>query len=714
MSIIPLSTLISTIHCIAPHTTPSASALQVSSVPDPFVSPTLQLVDGNLSSEVVFVRSPAAVGKSVTAQYLSSSTNAPLLNLSVIPVGTGSLQGLISEYAPNGAQLFHNGELTVVVDALDEGRLLSGETSLEAFLSSLVDYIKQQRSVLDHPKLIFFGREESADFSRLAIEIDGEDITVCTLALDFFDQNSASELIDLYATKEIDRLFHSNVLSEHDHSRRIGILQGGPIQELKAAYFSAIAQALEIPPDQLWDIPRGRTFAGYAPVLASIGTLLADVENPVVVTNRLRATETREAWDVIDSVIQEILIREKKKLVDTLGEIEAVPENAYDAHEQLSYLLQLIGGARRIELMHDVSFASQKDANIYLEKVNQISREHPFIRSGEMTNEVLGSVVFSHGICRGMNLDNEVYSTLLRELSESPFLWRAARREMLEGGQILVEGRYVGYLLHSYWNDPMEEAAQCQQIHIWEDERDIMKVSIPLRATEELTFGAVSPIHMYGRVRDCEVKAFDSDFVIEGATLKQGRSTSLLRFEGCNAVVCRDLHFVSTSTDVSGTLWLSAETVITEVANPQIRTKGDFEYGWGGAVGTSEPWKDLEMPTLVNPYQQTLVAQLFLDCENNIPSSGIVVMGDYSVPEGDNQLAWTKVYGEAFPEFLKLLVEKRLAERDLVPSRRRENKFRIKVHNLSWDELRLEANGIVADEEQVRSLVAEVRAMLGE
>ena len=390
MSSVSLSTLASTIHCTVPHLPPSTSALQVSLPPDPYVPPTLQLVDGNLSSEVIFVRSPAAVGKSVTAQFLSSNTNAPLLNLSVIPVGTGSLQGLISEYTPDGAHLFHNGELTVVVDALDEGRLLSGETSLEAFLSSLVEFIKQQRSVLDRPKLVFFGREESADFSKLAIEILGEDISVCTLALEFFDQASASALIDLYATKEVDRLFHSNLISEQDHSRRISILQGGPIQDLKAAYFSAIAQALEIPSDQLWDISRGRTFAGYAPVLASIGTLLADVDNPVVVTNRLRATATREAWDVIDTVIQEIVTREKSKLVDTLGEVEAVPENAYDAQEQLSYLLQLMGGARRIKLTNNVAFGSQKDANIYLEKVNQISREHPFIRSGKMTNEVLG------------------------------------------------------------------------------------------------------------------------------------------------------------------------------------------------------------------------------------------------------------------------------------------------------------------------------------
>ena len=264
-----------------------------------------------------------------------------------------------------------------------------------------------------------------------------------------------------------------------------------------------------------------------------------------------------------------------------------------------------------------------------------------------------------------MNLDSEVYATLMRELSESPFLWRSARREMLEEDGVIVEGRYVGCLLHSYWNDPMEKSTQGQRVKITEEDDDFMKVCVPLRATKELSFAAVSPVHMYGRLRDCEIKAFVSDLVIEGATLKQGRSTSLLRFEGDNAVLCRQLHFTSNSTEVSGTLWLAAESVVIEVANPQIRIKGGCEYGWGGVIGTSEPWKGLEAPSLVNPYQQTRAAQLFVDCQNNIPTSGIVVMGDYSIPEGDNQLAWTRVYSEMFPEFLKLLVEKGFAERDL-------------------------------------------------
>ena len=598
---ISLSALAASIHAPPSTTLNQHATLHVSPIPDPFVPPTLQLVDGELSSEVTFIRSPAAVGKSVTAQYLSGQKNVPLLNLADVPVGTGSLQGLISDYTLDGKDSFHSGNLTVIVDSLDEGRLLSGESSLEAFLFSLIDFMQQDRSITDRPKLIFFGREESADFSKLALQISSEEISVCTLSLEFFDSDSASKLIDLYATKEIDRLLHNNTINKQDYTRRKRLLLSQPMQELKSAFFKAIEQALEIPRDQLWTTQRGRTFAGYAPVLASIGTLLADVDNPVVMTNRLRATATREAWDVIDSVIQEILLREKYKLVDRLQDIQAIPENAYDTHEQLSYLLQLLGGKRRIELTRRIAFRDQRDANVYLEKVSQICMEHPFIRSGKMTNEVLGSVVFAHAICNGMTVEGEGYTTLLRELSEGPFLWRAARREVLSLGEVLVEGGFVGFLLNSYWNDPMEEVSRGQQVIIQQTGSESMKVTIPIRATEELLLGTTMPLTMYGRMRDCEITAFDQTIVVEGATLKRGSTTSLFRFEGTNRVICSELWLEAKATDISGSLWLGAGTVVIGVSDPQIRVKGECEYGWGGAVSKNETLEGIRLTNLGKP-----------------------------------------------------------------------------------------------------------------
>jgi hypothetical protein len=252
-------------------------------------------MEGTLSSELVFVRAPAAVGKSITAQYLSAKRNAPLLDLAEVPVGTGSIQGLVAEYHSAGITAFHRGELPIVVDALDEGRLLSGENSLEAFLESTIKFIQQNRAVTNRPKLILLGREDSTDFSRFAVEVEGQDITHCTLQLNFFEEDAASHLIDLSAKDELTRLRNLGEINENQYTRRKNNLEGEPVTNLKAAYFSAIEAALDLSAGTLWTDDRGCTFAGYAPVLASIGTLLAAIDNPVVVTNRLKDFSTKEA-----------------------------------------------------------------------------------------------------------------------------------------------------------------------------------------------------------------------------------------------------------------------------------------------------------------------------------------------------------------------------------------------------------------------------------
>ena len=63
---------------------------------------------------------------------------------------------------------------------------------------------------------------------------------------------------------------------------------------------------------------QGKAFAGYAPVLAVVGSLLAQLDNFQDVTNRLKETGTKEAWGVIDTVLQEIMDREKGKLTEKL------------------------------------------------------------------------------------------------------------------------------------------------------------------------------------------------------------------------------------------------------------------------------------------------------------------------------------------------------------------------------------------------------------
>ena len=528
------------------------ATLKVAPLPDPYVPPPLHVVEGELSAEVVFVKAPAAVGKSITAQYLSARRNAPLLDLAEVAVATGSLQGLLSDYSHDGREAFHRGDLPIVIDALDEGRILSGESSFEAFLESTVAFLKSSRLSTNRPKLVFLGREESAELSKIAVEIQDDEISTCTLVLDFFYKKGAARLIDVYAHKELARLVEIGEIRVEDQERRERLLASEPMHKLKEAYFAAIEGALEVQTGKLWQDDKGRTFAGYAPVLASIGTLLASVENPVVVTNKLTGSAPRQAWDVIDTVIQEILQRETGKLLNKLTELEIIPEHAYEPSEQLTYLTQLLAGRRQITLMDNLKFANNSDRNRYLESVSQICSEHPFIRSGRMANDVLGSIILAHAVCNGNGVDDATIRPLVRDLAKSPFLWRSIRRELDVGDGPVVDGQFVGYITASYWNDPLEKIGGNQRIMVRESNDGLLGVTVEMAGQHESCFSAVPPLLIYSRVRNAEIDIPDSELIIEGATSERAGNSSLFYFQGESNIRCRELRFGAKWTEFSG------------------------------------------------------------------------------------------------------------------------------------------------------------------
>jgi hypothetical protein len=111
------------------------------------------------------VEAPAAVGKSTFAAHLSASRRLPLLNLAQVRVSTGTLAGLLaSEFSdPRAAgDAFHLAELPILIDALDEGLILSGDLHVEDFLRTTCELLLLDRRVTGRPKLIFLARPEAA------------------------------------------------------------------------------------------------------------------------------------------------------------------------------------------------------------------------------------------------------------------------------------------------------------------------------------------------------------------------------------------------------------------------------------------------------------------------------------------------------------------------------------------------------------------------
>jgi hypothetical protein len=72
--------------------------------------------------------------------------------------------------------------------------------------------------------------------------------------------------------------------------------------------------------------------------------LIAEIDNFPEVANRLKESATQEAWEVIETVLDEVLQRGQRKLTAQLApEISIViPAETCDAQEQLALLFQLV------------------------------------------------------------------------------------------------------------------------------------------------------------------------------------------------------------------------------------------------------------------------------------------------------------------------------------------------------------------------------------
>ena len=282
--------------------------LFIAEPPKPFVAPRLDIPGKDpsvIQKEIIFIEASAAVGKSTLARQVSATLKAPILDLAKVPVSTGSLHTLLTDLEAadksDPVAAFHEGKIPVIVDALDEGRLLSNETGIESFLVTTAELLLSDRSVTSRPKLVFLARFESIELARQWIELTAPGITRATAKVGFFDKEGAWQLIQAYAATAAKP---GSQYQQHPEAAR----------DLIATYFDALENALGLAAGELWQNEQGRVLGGYAPVLAAVGSILAEVDDVITVANNLKSHDGREAWGLIEAVLYEILTREQAKL----------------------------------------------------------------------------------------------------------------------------------------------------------------------------------------------------------------------------------------------------------------------------------------------------------------------------------------------------------------------------------------------------------------
>jgi len=395
--------------------------LFIAEPPSPFVAPRLDIRGKDPSvihKEIIFIEASAAVGKSTLARQMSATLKAPILDLAKVPVSTGSLYALLTDLEAadksDPVAAFHEGKIPVIIDALDEGRLLSDETGIECFLVTTAEFLLSNRNVTSRPKLVFLARFESIELARRRIELTAPGITRATVKVEFFDKEGAYQLIQAYAATA------AKPGSQY-------LQHPVPARDLIATYFDAIESVLGLAAGELWQNEQGRVFAGYAPVLAAVGSILAEIDDFITVTNNLKSHGGREAWGVIEAVLYEILSREQAKLRKLLSAQckSTLPDEVYDAEEQMALLAQYVE-LKPLEGTGRVALPSA-DMEKYNHMVRTYLPHHPFIRRHQFGNAVLGSTVVARAVYHGRSISQDRLISLSRQWRQSAPTRRPSR-----------------------------------------------------------------------------------------------------------------------------------------------------------------------------------------------------------------------------------------------------------------------------------------------
>ena len=603
------------------------------------------------------------------ARALSSQTGAALLDLTQVPVSTRSLVGLLTDFAgqTDAIEAFHAGKLPLIVDALDEGRLLSGEKGFEQFLETSGELLNESRAFNHAPKLIFLGRPDSIELAKLGLQLACEAFTHTTLEVSFFAEPSARNLIDLYAQKEADP---DSAYLQHPR----------PANELIDAYFKSIESALGIPKGTLWQSDAGRAFAGYAPVLAALGTLLAKFDNFLDIKNELELQGPQQAWAVIELVLNAILERERLQFVEQLRKRIAVqvPAEAYDKDEQLTLLVKLIHGYK--PLSTGKVKLSGSDLQIYQSMVSQRLHEHPFIRHDEPANDVLGSLILAHAVVNDSLRFGD--NSRLGPLSRQPFLWRSLGG-MLQKSVSLLDGKYLGYLLNSLWNDPIGKPHRKVIVRSTSEELSALAI-IPIENASEVQVEVMLPLGLYGQARNCSID-INGHLKLYGDAIGSGGGTFIIR--GPVDILCSSLEVEADVITFDNSTWLEAETV-TSRPRLELSTAPTAQVGWGGALATTFPWNQQSIsaePPYASPHQD-LLESLLRECSRRLPvGATITLRPNYTNPE-DERLNWIdREFKDAFAQLIGAMIRHGLATQDNVPAKG-EAKIHIRF-NSAWQDV---------------------------
>lgn len=401
--------------------------------PSAFVEAALSLrADFNdLSQNVWLIAAPGAVGKSTLAKEICAATNAVYLDLATATTVAGNylVGGLVKAGLWSAWQA---GQSTLLVDALDEARLRVTQSSFEDFLADVAN-VAGARGV----PIVLLGRVNIVE-EAWSILNDKSGLNPPIFDIELFQPARAKTFV----RAAIERL--AKVTDPKTGKRTYPHLEGA-----LAAHHSVYEKAASSLVDHLTKETSadGRQFAGYAPVLEAVATVIASESNPAKIDD---AIESIFKGQVLGRVTSEVMIREAGKLSNQLAATVSGldPTGLYGAEEQLSRLASLVLGAGSPKMPANLP---QHAVAAYEEAVQSLLPQHPFLdsRTQRPAGAVFGACILA-GALTGE--DEDVARAAQRFASggpntPNPFLLTFYKQAL--DGQNVIPAEHVGLLYAS-------------------------------------------------------------------------------------------------------------------------------------------------------------------------------------------------------------------------------------------------------------------------
>ncbi|WP_329198272.1 MULTISPECIES: hypothetical protein [unclassified Streptomyces] len=344
-----------------------------------------------LTPSLVLITAPAAVGKSTAADFMSNSLKCPILDLSSLQVGDGTLEGALSKSfgirkCAEFLESLMGSQATLIIDALDEAEVRSGQANFRAFVRGLADTASQVSG--DRAAIVIFSRAES---SRLLQEVfDERHLQYAHFEIRPFGKEQAQRYLerrvsDVYRSREKELLHLKHV---------------EPFAEARNVLFRVLASAIDAKVEDFWTESDVRDFLGYAPVLDVAAEYLA-VDNFATLGSAIGFSQGSgfDQWGLVATVIDQLLLREQSKFVAQFTMVDIFQQYGnpslhsilYSPEEQCARLLDYVENmSLPLELPAGLPIALRDGYETAAD--TQLSN-HPFLRGDGWFNVIFRDYV---------------------------------------------------------------------------------------------------------------------------------------------------------------------------------------------------------------------------------------------------------------------------------------------------------------------------------